>query len=288
MTPTIVWVKGHQDRKTAYADLSLLAQLNVDADFYAGKFQDQYGKIRPKVLRFPNNRAQLHLSGATITYKVKSFLQYADTLPALRAYIQERCKWSNSTMATIDWDAHGQALQRGIKNRVRLTKLVHDILPTNHFVHQFVDDRSCGCLSCSSDCEDRDHILRCSHPTRSRWRQSCLVAIQKTTNIQQTQPYLQAILLDGILEWFQFRTLQPGTYPNKYDKLTTRPYFYFLFFLLKKIIRVIICCNLVGGRTGTLPWRHQIWGNDGWSGGLLGSMLHGFVAGLCSFCRCIC
>jgi hypothetical protein len=32
------WVRGHQDKNTAYDDLELEAQLNVDADKYAGDF----------------------------------------------------------------------------------------------------------------------------------------------------------------------------------------------------------------------------------------------------------
>jgi hypothetical protein len=32
------WVRGHQDKHTAYEDLSLEAQINLDADWYAGKY----------------------------------------------------------------------------------------------------------------------------------------------------------------------------------------------------------------------------------------------------------
>jgi hypothetical protein len=134
MTPAIQWVRGHQDRKTTYEDLSLLAKLNVDADQYSGEFHDQYGAERPRVPRLLNNGVQLYLSGETITYKEKASIQYADTAPALKAYIQELCQWSDSTMKSIDWNAHGKALHRGNVNRVRLTKLVHDILPTNSLI----------------------------------------------------------------------------------------------------------------------------------------------------------
>jgi hypothetical protein len=41
--PEIQWVKGHQDQHKPYESLCLLAQLNVDADPYAGEFQDHYG-----------------------------------------------------------------------------------------------------------------------------------------------------------------------------------------------------------------------------------------------------
>lgn len=81
--PTIEHVKGHQDRKIKYDDLSLLAQLNVDADKAAGEFQDQHGKYRPHVIRFPHNHVQLQLTGATITSQYKSSIRYADTGPPL-------------------------------------------------------------------------------------------------------------------------------------------------------------------------------------------------------------
>jgi hypothetical protein len=202
-------VKGHQDRDKPYAELPLLAQLNVDAVAYAGQIQDQFGANRPKAPRFPHNKAQqLHLSGGTITYNLQAFVRHADTAPALEAYIQQRCKWSQATMDSVDWAAHGNALQRGIHNRVRLTKLVHDLLPTNHFVHQFIEGRKSTCPSCTSDHEDRDHVLRCKHPARKRWRTQFLVNLRKITDTQDTKPYLQTILLDGLSEWLEGRTIQ--------------------------------------------------------------------------------
>ena len=217
--PTILWVKGHHDRDKPYAELPLLAQLNVDADAYAGQFQDQFGANRPKAPRFPHNKAQLHLSGGTITYKLQAFVRHADTAPALEAYIQQRCKWSQSTMESVDWAAHGNALQRGIHDRVRLTKLVHDLLPTNHFVHQFIEGRKSTCPSCTCDHEDRDHVLRCKHPARKRWRTQCLVNIRKITDTQDTKPYLQTILLDGLTEWLEGRTISAAVYPPQYGHL---------------------------------------------------------------------
>jgi hypothetical protein len=214
--PELLWVKGRQDRKTPYQDLSLLAQLNVDADRYAGEFQDQHGGPRPKV---PHNRAQLHINVATITYQLQNAVRYADTVPALQAYIQERCNWSDSTMQSIDWDTHGQAIQRGIHNRICLTKLVHGILPTKDYVHRFIDKRKCSCPTCDCDSEDRDHLLRCKHPSRRRLRSSCILHVRKTTEALDTKPYLQSILLDGLSEWLEGCTICAGVYPFMYGKL---------------------------------------------------------------------
>lgn len=217
--PRILWVKGHQDRKKAYEELPLLAQLNVDADKYAGEFQDQHGADRPLVPRMPHNGAQLHLSGGTITYKLAPFVRYADTAPELKEYIMERNNWTPATMATVDWEAHGNALQRGIHKRVRLTKLVHDLLPTNHVVCRFIEDRTARCPTCQHPDEDRDHMLRCSHPANKRWRKDCLISLRKTMDTLITRPYLQTIFMDGLSAWFEGKTITADVYPDRYKRL---------------------------------------------------------------------
>jgi hypothetical protein len=59
MKSTYKWVRGHQDKNTAYDDLELEAQLNVDADKYAGDFQLAKGKFRPLVSLLPSCDAML-------------------------------------------------------------------------------------------------------------------------------------------------------------------------------------------------------------------------------------
>ena len=78
-------VKGHQDKKTLYKDLPLLAKINVDADKLAGRFQDTYRVSRPTVLRFPVNTVQVNLHGInTITYKLKHTIYYEAVATELR------------------------------------------------------------------------------------------------------------------------------------------------------------------------------------------------------------
>lgn len=219
MTPKILWVKGHQDDNRDYEDLPLLARLNVDADRFAGEFQDQFGASRPTVPRLEHNGAQLQIDGETITYKEKAAIRYAETAKPLREHIKARNGWEDKDMQTIDWDAHGSAIRRGNTNRVHLVKLVHDLLPTNSNVYRFVDDRTNNCPTCQHDNEDRDHLIRCSHPARARWRKSCLIAVRKATD-KDTLPYLQNILLDGLTAFFADEAyLSPAVYPSKYGKL---------------------------------------------------------------------
>ncbi|OEU08199.1 hypothetical protein FRACYDRAFT_249987 [Fragilariopsis cylindrus CCMP1102] len=64
---TYSWVRGHQDKHTAYIDLPLEAQLNVDADKFAGDFQMTKGKFRPLVFLLPSCDAMLSIRGISIT-----------------------------------------------------------------------------------------------------------------------------------------------------------------------------------------------------------------------------
>jgi hypothetical protein len=60
-------VQGHQDKNAAYDDLELEAQLNVDADKYAGDFLLAKGNFRPLVSLLPSCDAMLSIRGISVT-----------------------------------------------------------------------------------------------------------------------------------------------------------------------------------------------------------------------------
>jgi len=214
----VEWIKGHQDDKKPYHELTLLAQLNVDADRAAGEFQDQHGHPRPQAIRFPHNPAQLTISNGTITHAYKSRLRDSVSEKPLRDHIKERTKWSDSTMSTVDWKAHGRALNRHSEIRCNLVKLVHDILPTNALVAKYhPGDREKKCPSCSAISEDRDHVIRC--PSRQAWRSQFLVKIRKICDRHHTKPNLQQLLLDGISSWMTNTAMSAESYTKQYRKL---------------------------------------------------------------------
>jgi hypothetical protein len=184
--------------KGAYDDLTLMAQLNMDADHAAEQFMNAYGASRPYVPCFPHNRAQLHLPEGTSTYRNKSQIRYAASAPELKAYyIQQINDWSDSTMSHINWTAHGRAINHRIIPRSHCCKLIHDILSTNSIVSQYDDHRTAYCPQCQSIDEDWDHILRCPHSDRMKWRTSFLINLRKRCETLKTRPYLQDILISG-------------------------------------------------------------------------------------------
>jgi hypothetical protein len=155
--------KDTQDHDTPYDNLPLLAQLNVDADTAAGHFQSQHSCHRPHVPLLPHAGAQLQIDDATITYKHKSFIRNAAYGPPLLNYIQQCNQWNPTIMQYImqyiDQDAHGLAIRRLFHLRVHLTKLIHNILPTNDNVSRWKSNRTKKCPSCPPSKEDRDHVL---------------------------------------------------------------------------------------------------------------------------------
>ena len=82
------WVKGYQDNTKSSEKLSLLAQLNVEADELAGKFQANHGQYCPRVPVFPASRAMLAIRGVSITSNYKHHLQRAFTEPRYIEHLQ--------------------------------------------------------------------------------------------------------------------------------------------------------------------------------------------------------
>ncbi|KAI2491344.1 hypothetical protein MHU86_23226 [Fragilaria crotonensis] len=121
-------VRGHQDRRTAYQRLTLLAQLNVDADDRANQFQREHGDIRPFALLTEGAGVHFITPHGTITSNYKRAIrQHQATYGPLLTYIQIRNGWSQSTIECINWQAHGACLKKRMTKRDHYIKLVHGI-----------------------------------------------------------------------------------------------------------------------------------------------------------------
>jgi hypothetical protein len=169
-------IKGHQDRKQKYDQLSLRAQLNVDADAMATEYQEQHGQHLPTVLMFPHTSAQLHLQHGTCTSHIPAALRSAETSPQLANYIRIRNQWTQQQFDSVNWDALQIAIKKNNKRRIHVTKLIHDLLPTNKTLHcHNPTAQQCPqCRACPQ--EDRDHIMRCDNDQRARWRAETLAS----------------------------------------------------------------------------------------------------------------
>ena len=162
--PLLLHVKGHQDASTEYSSLSLEAQLNVEADTEAGQYQCSHPALRPSVPRLQSNPVQLHLDGKVIPSRIKQRIREAYTTPPYYAHLATRYQWSPAVFTSIDWQAYKQTIGRFRTQRIQITKLCHDLLPTARWAHRYDSLTTEHCLHCG-ELEDQDHILRCPFPS---------------------------------------------------------------------------------------------------------------------------
>jgi hypothetical protein len=124
-------VKGHQDDTTAYTDLSLAAQLNVDADTLAGEHQTQFPSEHLIVPLLPSTGTHLCIGDHTITGHYSGPIREASSLPE---YIEHLCAanhWIRAEWHTIDLVVYKRLIARNTTHRhVNVVKYVHNKLPT--------------------------------------------------------------------------------------------------------------------------------------------------------------
>ena len=84
-------------------ELSIAAQLNVEADRLAGDFQQDHGKFRPIVTLLLSCPAMLSIRGISITSNYNKQLTKAYVEPRYIdiGYLQEKYNWSDSVVQII-------------------------------------------------------------------------------------------------------------------------------------------------------------------------------------------
>jgi predicted peroxiredoxin len=153
------WVQGHQDKHTSYDDLSLEAQLNVDADWYAGKYYEESGNFLPQCTLLPACPAMLSIRDITVTSDYKNQLIRAYTKPRYIEYLQNKFGWSDTVINLIAWKSLSLAVRR-INRSVILTKISYDLLPTAETLKKYKYQNSDKCVLCDKT-ETRDHMIQC-------------------------------------------------------------------------------------------------------------------------------
>lgn len=200
-------IKGHQDRTASYRSLSLLAQLNIDADGMANRYQREYGQCSPNVLLTGTAGVHVVTATGTITSKYASKLCYQATHGKLLRYLKERYEWNDRVVAFINWKAHGASLRKHVKRKTHYIKMVHGILPTNRQLHRDNPTRR-RCPACAREIEHWQHIMQCSAESRRGWRLETLEKMEAGVKKLGTRPILWTVLRDGINGWFNHDSLE--------------------------------------------------------------------------------
>ena len=107
-------VRGHQDRKVQYHRLSLLSQLNVDADRLANHCQATKGNERPIAPMISGTGVHLITLQGTVTSKYAAAIRYQATYARFLKHLEDKNGWSKYTSSRINWKAHWASLKKQI------------------------------------------------------------------------------------------------------------------------------------------------------------------------------
>ena len=172
---TFQHMKGHQDNKKPFSSLDLLAQLNVEADQFAGDFLCQNGDNLPLIPLMPTRPISLEIGGlSSIPLQYKKTIREAASGPPLLAEMQAMYSWPTSVLNSVDWEAHRAGLQSQPTRRIHYVKLCHKVLPVGKQVKLYGQCLPDFCPLCSTPNKTHHHVLRCPHSTRKKWRSTLL------------------------------------------------------------------------------------------------------------------
>ena len=210
--PHCCHVKGHQDRYHAFEELSLPAQLNVEADELASQYRYPSSTSATKVSLVEGTVALLHGPDGTITANYRAALRRCYNEPLIREHICNKHEWTHDTWQLVDWTSHCSAVRAHFSRRHFLSKFLHNWLPLGSLISRYDDHYVDHCASCSGNVfEDRDHFLRC--PARRSWIDKLMDDLKTFWNEQSVDAALTDLLTSAIHSWLDSN-------PVSFDRLS--------------------------------------------------------------------
>jgi hypothetical protein len=186
---SIQHIKGHSDSKKPYEKLTLLQQLNVDADELADQYiQANMDKDYRWATLLPSSGVNLNMETGTITHDMKRAVKEARILEKQSMYLCKKNNWDSETFETIAWEPHRRAINRHNKKKVTMVKYLNGIIPVGKRVSRYDKKYSAQCPSCEELMETQEHLHKCLNPTREQWRNTFKETIKKVMQ-KYNSPY---------------------------------------------------------------------------------------------------
>ena len=213
----LIHVKGHQDDTKQYHELSLEAQLNVDADKLASEFSYKPRDDPGRVPLTKGSKILLHSKDGTITSNYRKNIRKLASYPIMKKHICKKENWSDQEFDMIDWKLHGLCVRKNYNRKHFTVKFIHDWLPLGSLVSYYKGNYSTKCPSCDHEFENRDHFLLCE--SRREWNQEALKELRRFLKKHPTRPALIDILLEALTQWFEGYNVKISGFPDIYDDL---------------------------------------------------------------------
>lgn len=196
---SIQHIKGHSDEKQPYEKLTLLQQLNVDADQLADQYiQEHWDDEYRWVSILPTSGAQLNLNKGTITYQMKKQIKEAKNVKQQIEYLCKKNQWEHPTYEMVAWEPHRRAINRHSKSKTTMVKYLNDIAPVGKVVNKYDKKYPAGCPSCDEEVETQAHLHQCNHPRRQQWREQFHEKMKQKMEAYKTPEYIVNLWIEGV------------------------------------------------------------------------------------------
>jgi hypothetical protein len=215
-------VRGHQDDKKKWYELTWMETLNVRADAHATDgLTDLPGNPTTLVTLIPSSKIGLRINLIDITSKCATHIRKAAAEPAaMRMHFHKHYGWDAKDFDSVDWNSHQGAIWKlSYAGKKFITKFIHQILPMGEVYHKIDPTQSITCSSCKVHPECEAHLLyQC--PARRIIIETFLREDLGTfLEEQHTCPALAHILLDTLHSEVHgrtpgFRNRHGGAYPQ--------------------------------------------------------------------------
>ena len=204
------WIKGHQDDRTPYENLSRDAKLNVDADNLAT--QHQAGKrFLPKeaIPHLQEQRVTVVINGQRYPSQVYEQIRYHINGSNLKHYLTNKWSWSEGTWTKIDIHNFGIHFKRlPTAQKTQHMKYIYDLQATGRRKGQqsnTADGPVTRCPCCRTTVETQFHMIHCrQNPKREESLQEFYKEIRRSGGKQ-----FGRIIADSFERWFDDPTSIP-------------------------------------------------------------------------------
>ena len=175
------WIKGHQDDKKSYDQLSSDAKLNVDTDRLAISIhKNPRAKPMRDMAHLPATKISIQILSTRFYGNFEDNVRHHVNAGYMKAYLQARNNWSEQVWRTIDMTSFGKHFKT-ITQKLRPAhlKYVHDQLPLGNrkYTQGKIKDPAIKlCPCCKETDEDPEHFTHCEQNSS---RQEALQTLMK-------------------------------------------------------------------------------------------------------------
>ena len=209
----LVYVKGHQDRKTAYEYLPLPAKLNIQADHTA---EQQYShSIEEHNHNMPHLPSQIislsNPHGRIVSHFPEELIRFHRD-PPTEAKLCKNWNIPPAKLCHVDWEALRKTFLTQSRFSGKLTKTIHQQWDTAARKRSWRMTQNDTCPLCLSCTETTDHVLQCTHGTITEVRKKAQTDLWRSLNDAKTSPEIITAIQDISSSW---HSLTPVLTPAK-------------------------------------------------------------------------